>query len=211
MIAWWDSINHKSSKPLSSNSIRSDGKDGKAALMSCPEEVNLSTMTLMKKYAVCVKFLEGKWAIDWTIIMKQVFWPIHLCSLKLPVEGSHLSLWRLFWYFFVLYPVNVCCEFIKDSQTSPSHVLTQVPFCTWSLKSFILSRTFQTCRTTFLPSQEICSYHGAHRATCKLAWPSVLLICSHNKNSYMSNYGQTPVPKYHRLYNKAKGAYGYIE
>jgi hypothetical protein len=40
--------------------IRSDGKDGKAALMSCPEEVNLSTMTLMKKYAVCFKFLEGK-------------------------------------------------------------------------------------------------------------------------------------------------------
>jgi hypothetical protein len=27
--------------------IRSDGKDGKAALMSCPEEVNLSTMTYM--------------------------------------------------------------------------------------------------------------------------------------------------------------------
>jgi hypothetical protein len=36
--------------------------NGKAALMSCPE-VNLSTMTLMKKYAVCFKFLEGKWAI----------------------------------------------------------------------------------------------------------------------------------------------------
>jgi hypothetical protein len=99
-------------------------------------------MTLMKKYAVCFKFLEGKSAIVWTIIMKQVFLPIHLCSLKLPVEGSHLSLWRLFWIFLCPLPCQGVLWIYKgftnltQSCAYPSSVLHMICEVLYLVKGF---------------------------------------------------------------------------
>ncbi len=171
MIAWWDSINHKSSKPLSSNT-----SDLMARMVRLPWWVvqKKSTMTSMKKYAVCFKFLEGKWAIVWTIIMKERFSPIHLCSLKLLVEGSHLSLWRLFWIFLCPLPcqcvlwiykgftnltqscaypssvLHMICEvlyLVKDFPNMQNHILviTRNLLISWSSQSHMQGHDLQSC------------------------------------------------------------------